>query len=249
MSRHGATKPSSSRREFDRLSARIAELEREKASLEAFAAHAAHELLEPLVMTEAYASMIAERLEPGQDASRRDLDTLSRGVARTRRLVEAILHDASSRDREPAREQVELTVTVRECLELLAPEIARREAQIEVGELPVVSGDASQLGSLFTNLIVNALKYSPRSEPLIRILAEREAGSWRLSVESGGPTLAPGDRDRVFAPFSRARGERRARGSGLGLAICRRIVERHGGTIGVAPADGGGNRFSFTLPA
>jgi signal transduction histidine kinase len=237
------------RRELDRLSARVAELEQEKASLEAFAAHAAHELMEPLVMTEAYAAMVAERLDAEQTDSRRDLDTLSRGAARTRMLVESILHDASYRDREPVRESVDLGVVVRDCLDLLAPEIAARGAGVEVGPLPVVTGEPAQLGSVFTNLIVNALKYSPRQETAIRIGAERETGCWRLSVESPGPSLAPEDRDRIFGPFSRARGERRARGSGLGLAICRRIVERHGGTIGVAPANGSGNRFFFTLPA
>ena len=57
------------------------------------------------------------------------------------------------------------------------------------------------------------------------------------------------DRTAIFESFRRGRGERRASGSGLGLAICRRIVERHGGDIGVIPAPLEGNRFFFTLPA
>ncbi|HEX2412747.1 MAG TPA: ATP-binding protein, partial [Solirubrobacteraceae bacterium] len=59
----------------------------------------------------------------------------------------------------------------------------------------------------------------------------------------------PEDRTRIFEPYQRVQGERRIRGAGLGLTICRRIVERHGGHIGVVPAAGGGNRFYFTLPA
>jgi signal transduction histidine kinase len=237
------------RREIDRLLARVGELEQDRASLEAFAAHAAHEMMQPLVMTEAYAALIAERLAAGQEDSLRDLATVSRAAARTRVLLEGILHEARSRDLGPAAQSVDLEAVVRDCVDLLAPEIAARGAEVEVGELPVVTGDPAQLGSVFANLIVNALKFSPRQEAAIRVEAVREPGCWRLDVVSAGPPLAPEDRDRIFGPFSRARGERRERGSGLGLAICRRIVERHGGTIGVVPGEGGGNRFSFTLPA
>src|SRR5215212_8019510 len=82
-------------REAERLSARVEQLETEKAALEAFAGVAAHELVEPLVITEAYATMIAERLDETEHAeSRRDLAALSRTVSRTRLLLEALLHDA-----------------------------------------------------------------------------------------------------------------------------------------------------------
>ena len=76
-----------------------------------------------------------------------------------------------------------------------------------------------------------------------------EPGAWRLYVESEGEPIAPADRERIFEPYRRGRGERRVPGSGLGLTISRQIVERHGGVIGVAPGhDGTGNCFSLTLP-
>ena len=96
---------------------------------------------------------------------------------------------------------------------------------------------------------MNALKYSPRHGAAISVQASLEAPAWHFSVQSEGPTIPPEDRQRIFEPYQRGRGERRARGAGLGLAICRRIVERHGGRIGVAPVASGGNRFFFTLPA
>jgi signal transduction histidine kinase len=235
--------------ELDRLEARVAELEHANAELQAFAAHAAHELIEPLVMAEAYAAMVTSRLGDEQEENRRDLETLSRGVGRTRLLVESILRQARSRNSQLARDQVDLARVVRDCLELLAPEIVSRGANVEVGHLPVVEGDRAQLGSVFNNLIINALKYGSREEGEIRIRAQLEGAWWRISVESHGPTLAAQDRARVFSAFSRASGERRARGTGLGLAICRDIVERHGGTIGVGPVNGSGNCFVFTLPA
>jgi two-component system sensor histidine kinase KdpD len=77
----------------------------------------------------------------------------------------------------------------------------------------------------------------------------RTGARWRFCVDSEGPTISAEQRERIFEPYYRGAGERRARGAGLGLAICRYIVERHGGHIGVAPAPGGGNRFWFTLSA
>jgi signal transduction histidine kinase len=210
---------------------------------------AAHELVEPLVMTEAYASMVSDRLDQDEHAdSRRDLDALSRGAARMRLLVETLLNDARSSGREVVREPVDLNRVVTDCLSLLAPEVAARGTQIELERLPTAEGEEPLLSGLFANLLINALKYSPRNATAIGVRAVREADAWRFEVESEGPTIPVEDRQRIFEPFHRGTGERRARGAGLGLATCRRIVERHGGEIGVRPAGSGGNIFYFTLP-
>jgi signal transduction histidine kinase len=95
---------------------------------------------------------------------------------------------------------------------------------------------------------MNALKFAPRQGSVIRIGSDAEAGH-TLFVDSEGPPIPVDDRERIFQPYHRGRGERRTRGAGLGLAICRRIAERHGGTIGLAvPESGDGNRFYVTLP-
>jgi signal transduction histidine kinase len=237
-------------REVKTLSARVEQLEREKAAVEAFAAVAAHELVEPLVMTEAYVSMVSERLDADQHAdSRRDLDALRRGAARMRLLIETLLQDARSAGREIERDPVDLNRLVQECLALLAPEVAARGADVQVETLPTVVGEAVLLSGLFANLLINALKYSPRQSPQIRVRARHEGEACRIEVESSGPTIPVEDRERIFEPFHRGTGERRARGAGLGLATCRRIVERHGGAIGVRAANGSGNVFHFTLPS
>ena len=236
--------------EVARLSARVEQLEREKAAIEDFTAVAAHELVEPLVITEAYAAMVSDRLdEELHPESRRDLAALGRTASRTRLLLEALLQDARSAEHQIAQRPVQLDAVVDECLAVLRPEVQARGAKLEVGALPVVRGDETLLNGLFTNLLINALKYSPRRGAEILIEAKREGRIWHFGVESEGPTIPPEDRSRIFEPYQRGRGERRARGAGLGLAICRRIVERHGGHIGVAPGGAGGNRFFFTLPA
>jgi len=238
-------------RETQRLSARVDELEQKNAALEAFTGLAAHELVEPLVITEAYAAMIAERLHADEHAdSRRDLEALTRTVSRTRILLEALLHDARSNKQQLPLRMVDLGELVAECLDLLHPEVEERGASIVVGELPTVPGNEALLNGLFANLLMNALKYSPRYGAEISVTCEFiDGAAWKIMIDSEGPTIAAEDRERIFAAFQRGTGERRARGVGLGLAICRRIVERHGGLIGVVPAPAGGNRFYFTLPA
>lgn len=235
--------------EAERLSARVEELEREKAALESFAAVAAHELVEPLVMTEAYVAIVTDRLDKDLHAdSRRDLATISRAASRMRLLLEAILHDARSTERRVASRPVDLDAVATECLQMLGPEIEQRATRLNVGALPTVKGDEALLSGLMANLLINALKFSPRHDARIALGASLEGPAWNVWVESDGPTIAPEDRGRIFEPYQRGHGERRTRGAGLGLTICRRIVERHGGHIGVVPAEGG-NRFYFTLPA
>ena len=236
--------------EIQRLNARITELEGEKEDVEAFAATAAHELLAPLVLADAYATTLSDRLDGEVYAdARRDLDALRRAAARTRLLVETLLHDARSRGRALRIRAIDLNVVLRECLALLGPEIRERGAEVHGAELPEVRGEETLISAVFTNLLLNALRYGPREHGKILVDANREDAGWRFSVQSEGPTIPAADRERIFERYHRGRGERRARGAGLGLTICRHIVERHGGQIGVTAANGGANRFYFTLPA
>ena len=237
-------------REVEQLTERIETLEREKAEVEAFAAVAAHELVEPLVMTEAYASIISDRLRgPDHDGSRADLATLGRSMARLRLLVDSVLHEARSATHPIERRPVSVNELVSDCLALLEPEITARESQITVSELPDVSADEVLLAGVFANLLINALKYSPRLGARIAVGGAAEDGRRRYWVDSEGPVIPADDRERIFTSFQRGRDERRVNGTGLGLSICHRIVSRHGGEIGVTPSGAEGNRFYFTLPS
>ena len=236
--------------EVERLLCRIDELEHEKAALEAFAAVAAHEILQPLILVEAYTSLIADRLGGDEhEASRRDFDALTRGVQRGRALVETLLYDARTAGAELERRPVDLNRVVESCLELLGPDLTTVDVDVKVEALPEVSGNEALISGLYKNLLLNAVKYAPRTGSSILVGAEENGDEPRLFVQSDGPTIPEEERRRIFEPFVRGQGDRRARGSGLGLAICRSIVERHGGHIAVAAGIPAGNRFSFTLPA
>ena len=201
-------------------------------------------------MIDAYAGTALERSGDELHAdSRRDLDALRRAANRSRVLVQTLLEHARTRGRALQRRPVDSAAVLRESLLLLAPEIRARDVEVEVGELPPVEGDEALIGAVFTNLLMNALKFGPREGARIRVAADREAEDWRFLVQSQGWPIAAEDRERIFEPYRRGRDERRARGTGLGLAICREIVEWHGGRIGVEAAAGGDNGFYFTLPA
>src|SRR3954453_13138592 len=237
------------RTEIARLRTRVTQLEREKQAVERFAAMAAHELLTPVVLMDAYAATVSDRLDGDRHAeSRHELDVLRRGVAQSRLLVETLLHHAAFQECPLERRPVALRPLVGDCVAVLAPEIRRHGTAVEVGPLPQLAVEQRLIGSVFMNLLTNALKYGPRHGGTIVIRAVRVPSAWRLGVESEGELIPAPDRERIFQPYRRGSGERRARGSGLGLSICREIIERHGGEIGVVPVEGG-NRFQFTLPA
>jgi signal transduction histidine kinase len=235
--------------EIAQLRSRVSELEREKEAVERFAAMAAHELLTPVVLMDACAATVCEQLAgDGHAEAREELDVLRRGAAQSRLLVETLLHHAAFQERALDPRPVALRPLVADCIAVLAPEIRRHAATVQVGPLPRLSVEERLIRSVFTNLLTNALKYGPRHGGRIAVDAVRLGRAWQFGVASQGEPIPPEDRERIFEPYRRGNGERRARGSGLGLAICREIVERHGGELGVVPAEGG-NRFQFTLPA
>lgn len=236
-------------REVEALTARVATLEQEKSQIEAVAAVTAHEFIEPLVMTEAYASIISERLTgPEHERSRLDLEIVARSMSRLRLLSESVLGEARSAKQPIERRPISVGRLIADVLALLAPQIEAREAHVVVGQLPDALGDEVLLGGVFSNLLINALKYSPRQGATIRLGGSIQPTRSRYFVESEGSVISADDRARIFENFQRGKCERRAKGVGLGLDICRRIVIRHGGEIGVEPVDGTGNRFYFTLP-
>ena len=240
--------PQQVQRERDALREQRLALERERTSLEEFAAMAAHEVLKPLVLTESCATAIGERAGDRLDPeSRRDLETLLRVSSRMRIMVEGLLLDARDQDEPLRRQRVDLTTLVNDCVEMQSAEIRARHAHVDVDPLPVVRGNAALLQGVFGNLLSNALSHGLVGGH-IRVTATRESAGWVFGVESPGPPIPESERQRIFEPWQRGRNARGSRGAGLGLAIVRRIVERHGGEVGVTSPTGRGNRIFFTLP-
>jgi two-component system sensor histidine kinase KdpD len=113
-------------------------------------------------------------------------------------------------------------------------------------DLPLVRADPAQLERVFSNLIENAVKFSPQGSP-IRLDALLDDETVTVRVSDSGRGIPDRDRARVFEPFFRSSGTT-GPGSGLGLAICRGFVEANGGTISVNPTPGGGTTFAVSFP-
>src|SRR3954454_9114034 len=196
------------RHEYAILRVRVLVLEDEKRELQSFAALAAHELLEPIIMADACAQMVLDRLPDEDPDSIEDLLALTRGLTRARILVESLLQETAAPAARLAKQPVSLDLVLRDTLELLRPEILARKARVETQRLPVVDGDAALLSALLKNLIINALKYGPRTNGKISVTCERADRGVRVSVASAGPPIPEANRLTVFQPFRRGYGER-----------------------------------------
>jgi signal transduction histidine kinase len=233
-----------------KLAARIEQLEDRYVSVERFAATAAHQLAEPLVIAESSAILVAEELGEDLDPMLRGrLDAIGRGAARARRLMDALLADARSSGLPLELGPIDLGPLVEATLASLSTQIEERTVSVVVGPLPRALGEPGLLSVVLENLISNALKYGPRSGGRVDISAERRPESWRISVASEGMPIPTDEARRIFQPFHRAPGERRVPGVGLGLTICARLIQRVGGAIGVNPGPSNGNAFWIELRA
>ncbi len=114
-------------------------------------------------------------------------------------------------------------------------------------DLPVIEINSTRIAQVMDNLLSNASKYAPGAPVIVRAL--RSGDSLRVEVEDAGPGISPEHASQMFQRFYRVPDTQRSvRGTGLGLYICRKIVESHGGQIGVESQPGRGTTFSFHLP-
>ena len=121
-------------------------------------------------------------------------------------------------------------------------------AIITMDELPTVRADGMQLAQLFQNLLGNAIKYNEDGIPRVHVSAHRYAGKkWVFSVKDNGLGIEPEYFERIFGMFQRLHTREKFSGTGIGLAICKKIVDRHGGSISVASTPGDGSIFSFSI--
>ena len=248
----GTVEDVTERRELDAaLAERSAELARSNEDLERFAYVASHDLQEPLRMVNSYGQLLLRRhgaalLPEAQEFLHFVVD----GGQRAQLLIRDLLTLArlDSPGQTPRRQAVALDAVLAEALHALRDRLGESEATVTHDPLPTVMADAAQMGQLLDNLLSNALKFRSAAAPVIHVGAERRGAGWRISVSDNGIGVDPKYFDRIFVMFQRLHLRSEHEGTGIGLAICKKVVERHGGQIGLESQLGQGTCFFFTLP-
>jgi signal transduction histidine kinase len=239
------------------------ESESQRADLSAFAGFAAHDLKAPLTLLSGYLDLIKTGIKDPSSVEEGELpefcDRALRASRRMRTLVDSLLDFARAREVPLSPARVELEPLLREVIESL---MEQRRAEGDADKPPhitlheplyAVHVDPAMMRQVLENLLANAFKYvEPGDAPVIEVSAvpdtgEDASGMVDLVVADRGIGVPPDRREAVFGGFVRAHTQGYS-GSGLGLAICKRVVERHGGTIRVEENPGGGARFVVSLP-
>lgn len=227
------------------------ELERSNTALEDFASIAAHDLQEPLRKILAFGERLNTVARPTlhTDASRY-LDRLLGAAARMRALINDLLTYSQVMTRVQDVVRTDLAVIVRDVVADLDTAIADSGGRVEIGDLPVIDADPTQMRQLLQNLLANSLKYRRADRPpVVRVTsASPDAMHRAIIVTDNGIGFNQHYAERIFKMFERLHGRTKYDGSGIGLAICWRIAERHGGTIAAISSPGEGATFTVTLP-
>lgn len=224
-------------------------LARSNEQLQQFAYIASHDLQEPLRGAIAFAEMLNDEYGDRLDETAQEyLKFVIDSCFRMRQLIRDLLTYSRVETRSQNLMVVDCNQILGIVLENLHIAIRDSHAMIHADPLPNIWADAVQITQLLQNLIGNALKFRGDQTPIVTITAQLQNQQWYFQVRDNGIGISPEYADRIFNIFQRLHSREEYEGTGIGLAICRKIVERHGGTIGVTSEVGQGAEFWFTLP-
>lgn len=235
------------------------ELHRSNKDLEAFAFVASHDLQEPLRKIRAFGDRLQQKFM--QELGERGADYVTRMQAASERMS-ALINDLLSFSRVTTKqkpfERVDLNQVIARVLDDLDYAIEESGARLYIESLPAIDADASQMGQVFMNLMTNSIKFhKPDTAPEIRITCVDKVPSPLVEDTREWCCIQFADKgigfdqqysERVFNLFQRLHGRDEYSGTGIGLALCRKIVERHGGSIDAESEQGKGATFIIRLP-
>jgi PAS domain S-box-containing protein len=225
------------------------DLERSNNELKQFAFAAAHDLQEPLramanysdLLTGRYAAMLDERAV-------KYINRIAESSERMQALIQDLLHYSRVDTHGKPFTEVNLQEVFLSATRNLRMAIEESGAIVVADKLPNIQADRSQMLLLLQNLISNAIKYRGEETPQISITSKSENGMLTLDFKDNGIGMEEEHFERIFVIFQRLHTRDEYPGTGMGLAICKRIVDRHDGTIWVASKVGKGSDFFVQLP-
>ncbi len=225
------------------------ELANSNSELEKFAYVASHDLQEPLRMITSFLAQIERKYEDLLDEKGKQyIHFATDGAKRMRQIIQDLLEYSRVGRVDMKREKVDINEIIKSVTILQRKVIEEKNAEVKWDSLPIVKANKGAMQQLFQNLIQNALNYQKEEvKPKIKVWAEEEEKQWRLFVKDNGIGIDPKYSNQIFTIFHRLHGRDEYSGTGVGLAICKKIVEDHGGIIGVDSELGKGSTFFFTI--
>jgi PAS domain S-box-containing protein len=228
---------------------KVEELNRSNEELAQFANLASHDLQEPLRMVASYTQLLSKRYKGRLDTDADEFIAFAvDGASRMQRLIQGLL--AYSRVDTKSKDLLRISSeeALAQALLNLGGAMEESGALVTHDVLPAVIADEIQLIQLFQNLVSNAIKYQPAGIPRVHVSAiPSDKQKWMFSVRDNGLGIESQYFEKIFGMFQRLHKREEFAGTGIGLAICKKIVERHGGSISVESQLGQGSTFSFTL--
>jgi PAS domain S-box-containing protein len=246
------------KRADDRLRAYATKLERSNRELETFASVASHDLQEPLRKIRAFGDRLVTKHAAALNPEGRDyLARMTSAAARMQELIDNLLTFSRVVTKPEPFVRVDLGEIARGVVTDLEARIDETRGRLDIGDLPVVEADATQMHQLLQNLLANALKFHRAGVSPVVIVRSRVvtdgakgvAAGYEITVRDNGIGFEAEHAERIFGVFQRLHGRSEYAGTGIGLAICRRVVERHNGTIVARAVLGEGATFTIRLPA
>ena len=234
-------------------------------NLQTFAYVASHDLQEPLRKIQQFGDLLNQHYADDLGEGKIYVERMQSAASRMSTLIRDLLDYSRIATQRDKSVPVALNRIVDQVLRTLDWTIQEAGAQIQIDSLPTLSGDRSQLGQLFQNLLSNALKFRQADKiPLIQVRAQAVAAVdlpsdvkpsrvvaqyYRLDVRDNGVGFDEKYLDRIFQVFQRLHDKKEFAGTGIGLAICEKVVTNHGGVITASSQPGQGATFSIYLPA
>lgn len=223
-------------------------LAQSNAELQQFAYVASHDLQEPLRMVASYTQLLRKRYQGKLDADADEfIEYAVDGADRMQRLIRDLLEYSRVGSENTSFENTECELIWQHVMSNLSASIRDHHATVTHDPLPTIYANPTLLTQVFQNLIGNALKFHGSSPASIHVGATSLSDGWEFFIRDNGIGIPPDQRDRIFAVFQRLHGRSNYPGTGIGLAICKRIVEKHDGTIWVDSEPGKGSTFYFTV--
>lgn len=238
------------------------ELAAYNAELQQFAYVASHDLQEPLRKIQAFGDRLKAKYSSALTEQGRDyIERMQNAAGRMQTLIDDLLTFSRVTSKAQPFVSVSLYQVTQEVLSDLEVRIQQTKGRVEVGELPIIDGDPVQMRQLLQNLISNALKFHRNDEPpLVSVRGQLLKNTEQLTesslatefcqliIQDNGIGFEMKYLDRIFNVFQRLHGRSEYEGTGMGLAICRKIAERHNGSITATSTLGQGATFIVTLP-